>query len=207
MKAYKTVSDYGETEFVERKSKFLSFVYPVTTEKEAVFHIEKARKKFYDSTHVVFAYKLRENNIARFSDDGEPQGTAGLPVLDVINKSGIEDVLIIVVRYFGGILLGAGGLVRAYSKSASLGVEEAVICTMTLCSVFEIKCPYNMLSQTQYILENHVAYKIDIEYMQDITLKYYIEEEKFEILKNDLFDKTNGVITAKQIANEFHKIT
>lgn len=207
MKAYKTVNDYGETEFVERKSKFLSYVYPVTTEKEAVSHIEKARKKFYDSTHVVFAYKLRENNIARFSDDGEPQGTAGLPVLDVINKSGIEDVLIIVVRYFGGILLGAGGLVRAYSKSASLGVEEAVICTMTPCSVFEIKCPYNMLSQVQYILENHVAYKIDIEYMQDITLKYYIEEEKFENLKNDLFDKTNGVITAKQIANEFHKIT
>lgn len=206
MKIYKTVSGNGESEFIEKKSRFISFVYPVTTEKDAVSYIEKARKQFYDSTHVVYAYKLRENNIARFSDDGEPQGTAGIPVLDVINKSGIEDVLIIVVRYFGGTLLGAGGLVRAYSKSASLGVENAVVCTMTPCSVFEIKCPYNLLSQVQYILDNHLAYKIDIFYMQDITLKYYIEQTKFENLKNDLFDKTNGCIIAEITATEFHKI-
>lgn len=207
MKSYKTVNDFGGAEFIERKSKFLSFVYPVSTEQEAVSYIEKARKKFYDSTHVVFAYKIRENNIARFSDDGEPQGTAGIPVLDVINKSGIEDTLIIVVRYFGGILLGAGGLVRAYSKSASLGVENAVICTMTPCSVFDIKCAYNMLSQVQYILENHSSYKINIEYTENIKLTYYIEEEKFENLKQDLFDKTNGSVVAKYIETKFHRIT
>lgn len=206
MKAYKTLNDCAETEFIEKKSKFLSFCYPVTEEKEVLAIIEKARKKFYDSTHVVFAYRLKNNNTARFSDDGEPQGTAGMPVMDVIGKNGIEDALIIVVRYFGGILLGAGGLVRAYSKSASLAVEKAKICTMTPCTVFSIKCNYSMLSSVQYILDNHFAYKIDIEYMQDITLKYYIKEESFESLKNDLFDKTNGTVAAKKIATEFHKI-
>lgn len=206
MKVYKTVEAYGEAEFIEKKSRFLSFVHPVETESDALEIIEKARKKYYDSTHVVFAYKIKENNICRFSDDGEPQGTAGIPVLDVITKNELENVLIIVVRYFGGTLLGAGGLVRAYSKSAVMGVDAAGISIMTPCAVFEINCPYNMLSQIQFILESFECVKMDIIYSDSICLKYYIDDNKFEELKNKITDKTNGQTEAVKLLCEFHKI-
>ncbi len=206
MKVYKTVEKYGESEFIEKKSRFLSFVHPVDTEEDALAIIEKARKKYYDSTHVVFAYKIKENNICRFSDDGEPQGTAGIPVLDVITKNELENILIIVVRYFGGTLLGAGGLVRAYSKSAVMGVEEAGISIMTPCCVFEIVCPYNLLSTVQFILDSFDCVKMDITYGENICLKYYIDETKFDELNGKITDKTNGQLTLLKIETEFHKI-
>jgi len=205
-KPYKTVEKYGESEFVEKKSSFLSFVHPVDNEKDAIEIIEKARKKYYDSTHVVYAYKISENNISRFSDDGEPQGTAGIPVLDVITKNNLENVLIIVVRYFGGTLLGAGGLVRAYSKSAVLGVENAGICTMSPCTLFEISCPYNLFQSVQFLLESLNCVKIDIVYSSDILLKYYIDENDYEHLCEKITDKTNGQLTVLKTGNEFHKI-
>ncbi len=203
---YKTVAKYGESEFIEKKSRFLSFVHPVETEEDALDIIEKARKKYYDSTHVVFAYKIKENNICRFSDDGEPQGTAGIPVLDVITKNDLENVLIIVVRYFGGTLLGAGGLVRAYSKSAVMGVEEAGTALVTPCTVFEIVCPYNLLSTVQFILDSFSCVKTDISYGSEILLKYYIDEKDYESLSDKITDKTNGQIKLKKLATEFHRL-
>ena len=106
MNSYKTVRQDGISEYTEKKSRFISYVYPVSAESDALSKLEKLRKKHYDATHVVFAYKIKENNIQRFSDDGEPQGTAGVPVLEVINKGELTDVMIAVVRYFGGTLLG-----------------------------------------------------------------------------------------------------
>ena len=205
-KPYKTVAKYGESEFVEKKSRFLSFVHPIENEADALDIIEKARKKYYDATHVVFGYKIKENNICRFSDDGEPQGTAGIPVLDVIVKNELENVLIIVVRYFGGTLLGAGGLVRAYSKSAVLGVENAGICSMTPCTLFEISCPYNLLQSVQFLLDSLNCVKIDIIYGSDILLKYYIDENDFEKLCEKITDKTNGQLVVRNIGNEFHRL-
>ncbi len=205
-KPYKTVEKYGESEFIEKKSSFLSFVHPVDNEKDAIEIIEKARKKYYDSTHVVYAYKIKENNISRFSDDGEPQGTAGIPVLDVLTKNELENVLIIVVRYFGGTLLGAGGLVRAYSKSAVLGVEDAGICSMTPCVLFEINCPYNLLQTVQFLLESFNCVKSDIIYGSDILLKYYIDENDFSKMSEKITDKTNGQLTVLETGREFHRI-
>ncbi len=205
-KPYKTVSKYGESEFIEKKSQFLSFVHPIEEESDAIDIIEKARKKYYDATHVVYAYKIKENNISRFSDDGEPQGTAGIPVLDVIVKNELQNVLIIVVRYFGGTLLGAGGLVRAYSKSAVLGVEDAQICYMTPCTTFEIRCPYNLLQSVQFLLESLNSVKIDIIYESDILLKYYIDENDFQKLCEKITDKTNGQLVVTKTGNEFHRL-
>ena len=205
-KDYKTVEKFAETEFIEKKSRFISFVYPIISEAEAISHIEAARKRFYDSSHVVYAYKIRENNISRFSDDGEPQGTAGIPVLEVINKSDLIDALVIVVRYFGGTMLGAGGLVRAYSKSASLGISEANIITMAVCIEFSIDCPYHMFGKIEYVLINNNAVKINIEYGENVKINYYIEEDNFERLKKEITEASNGVIEVSETSIEFYKV-
>jgi len=115
---YKTVSKEGTAEIVEKKSRFIASVKPVSTEEEALEFVSQVKAKYRDARHNVYAYVVTENNISRFTDDGEPSGTAGAPVLDVILKEGLTDVAIVVTRYFGGTLLGTGGLVRAYGKSA-----------------------------------------------------------------------------------------
>ena len=206
MNSYKTVLKDGISEFIEKKSRFISYVYPMTDEAEIQKKLEELRKKHYDSTHVVFAYKITKNNIQRFSDDGEPQGTAGVPVLDVILKSDLTDVLVVVVRYFGGTLLGAGGLVRAYSKSASMGIEEAKIITMCECVNFEIECPYHSLGKIQYVLNEVGAIKNDILYEENITLKYYIKEDEFSRLKKEMTEATNGTIEISEKLHEFKAI-
>ena len=127
MKEYKTVEFENSDEFIEKKSKFIGYVKPVKTQEEATEFINKIKSKHWDATHNVYAYVLQENNIQRYSDDGEPSGTAGVPVLDVILKSNLVDVCVVVTRYFGGTLLGAGGLVRAYSHGSKIAVEAGNI--------------------------------------------------------------------------------
>ena len=112
---YKTIRNAAEDEFVEKRSRFIGHALPVTTEEEALAFIAEMKSKYWDASHNVYAYILREGGIQRFSDDGEPQGTAGIPTLDVLRKEGLTDLVVVVTRYFGGILLGGGGLVRAYS--------------------------------------------------------------------------------------------
>ena len=116
--AYTTLAREAEAEIMEKRSRFIATVKPVETEAEALAFLEGLRKTYWDATHNVYAYILEENNIMRYSDDGEPSGTAGLPVLDMLKKEGLTNLIVVVTRYFGGILLGTGGLVHAYSKSA-----------------------------------------------------------------------------------------
>lgn len=118
---YTTLAGYGEDEFVEKRSRFIGYAAPVSTEAEAVAFVNSIRERHREATHNVYAYILREGQIKRYSDDGEPQGTAGIPVLDVLQKAGIVDAVVVVTRYFGGTLLGAGGLVRAYTEGAAIG--------------------------------------------------------------------------------------
>ena len=183
MSSYKTVKKTSECEIIEKKSRFIALTYPVTTEEEALTHLEAARKKYYDATHVVFAYRIRNNQIQRFSDDGEPQGTAGVPVLEVLAKGEITNTLSIVVRYFGGTLLGAGGLIRAYSKSAHEGVTVSQVITMAECVEFSIQCPYHLLGQVEHILMEQNCRKLSVEYADQITMKYYVEESSFPKLE------------------------
>lgn len=203
MNSYKTVRQDGISEYTEKKSRFISYVYPVSAESDALSKLEKLRKKHYDATHVVFAYKIKENNIQRFSDDGEPQGTAGVPVLEVINKGELTDVMIAVARYFGGTLLGAGGLVRAYSKSASLGVASAIPVNMCECTLFDIECPYTLLGKLQNTLSANGAKKNDIIYADNITLKYYIKEEDLDKLIKDITEVSNGTCKVSVTDTEF----
>lgn len=203
MNSYKTVRQDGISEYTEKKSRFISYVYPVSAESDALSKLEKLRKKHYDASHVVFAYKIKDNNIQRFSDDGEPQGTAGVPVLEVINKGELTDVMIAVVRYFGGTLLGAGGLVRAYSKSASLGVASAIPVNMCECTLFDIECPYTLLGKLQNTLSANGAKKNDIIYADNITLKYYIKEEDLDKLIKDITEVSNGTCKVSVTDTEF----
>ena len=123
MKEYKTVEFESKDEFIEKKSRFIGYVKPVKTQEEATEFINAIKSKHWDATHNVSAYVLRDNNIQRSSDDGEPSGTAGVPTLDVLLKEGIVDTCVVVTRYFGGTLLGAGGLIRAYSHASKIAVD------------------------------------------------------------------------------------
>lgn len=201
---FKTVDKPSTGQVIEKKSNFLSFVYPINNEEMALEYINNAKKKYYDARHVVFAYKLKEQNISRFSDDGEPQGTAGVPILDVIIKNQLENVLIIIVRYFGGVLLGAGGLIRAYSKAAATGIIDIV--TMSECIEFELICPYNLLKTIEYLLKKFDCVKLSIEYDQNILLKYYIEEQFYLKLQEEITNTTNGEIIIEICKKNFYKI-
>ena len=138
MKEYKTVEFESKDEFVEKKSRFIGYVKPVKTQEEATNFINSIKSKHWDATHNVSAFVLRENNIQRSSDDGEPSGTAGVPTLDVLLKENLVDVCVVVTRYFGGTLLGAGGLIRAYSHSSKIAVEAGHIITMAPCKVLSV---------------------------------------------------------------------
>ena len=148
-KLYRTVENTVSAEFEEKKSRFIGHITHVTTEEEAAAFIKSKQKEFHDATHNVFAYKLKGGMVARYSDDGEPTGTSGMPTLDTINKSELEDVCIVVTRYFGGTLLGASGLVRAYSKAASLAISAARIATYEEFAEFFLSCSYSDYQKVQ----------------------------------------------------------
>lgn len=147
---YKTVARAASAEMVEKKSRFIGHCRPVKTEDEAIAFINAVRAAHREATHNVYAYIVRENNAMRYSDDGEPAGTAGVPVLEVLRKEGLSDVVVVVTRYFGGVLLGAGGLVRAYGKSARLGVDAAERVERLLCGIYSVKTDYSAYGKLQY---------------------------------------------------------
>ena len=183
-KGYFTVDGYGEASFVEKRSEFIGYAKQVETEAEAIVFINEIRKKHSDATHNVYAYVTRKNNIQRYSDDGEPQGTAGIPVLDVIRKRGLTDTVIVVTRYFGGILLGGGGLVRAYGSAASSAVEAAGIAEYAVFAEFNVECDYSDYQKIQYDIFNNGIKIINSDFAEGVTLKlacleaYYMETEK-----------------------------
>lgn len=150
--SYKTIKKPAEAELVEKKSRFICHIRPVSTEKEALDFLNEMRASYRDATHNVYAYIIRENNIMRYSDDGEPGGTSGVPTLEVLRKEGLTDVAVVTTRYFGGTLLGAGGLVRAYGKAAKLGVDAAGIVTRALCRKVTVTVDYGMSGKIQYAI-------------------------------------------------------
>ena len=141
---YFTISQPAEASFIEKRSEFIGCIAPVSTKDEAVEFINSIKSKHRKAKHNVYAYILRKDNISRYSDDGEPQGTAGVPVLDVLKKRGLTDVCVVVTRYFGGILLGGGGLVRAYSHAAAIACDAAHIMNMCVCKKIKIECDYSL---------------------------------------------------------------
>ena len=140
---YTTLAKEASAEFEEKRSLFIGYAKPTKTEEEALEFVAKIKQKHKDATHNVFGYSMKHGILARYSDDGEPQGTAGMPVLDVIRKSGVDDATVVVTRYFGGVLLGAGGLVRAYSHAAKLAIDAAGIAVYEHYTSFRLTCSYS----------------------------------------------------------------
>ena len=199
---YFTISENAEDSFIEKKSEFIGYIAPVSTNDEAVEFVNSVKARHRKAKHNVYAYILRQDNISRYSDDGEPQGTAGMPVLDVIKRQGVTDCLIAVVRYFcvvvtryfGGILLGGGGLVRAYSHAASLACDAAHIMNMCLCHRLKIVSDYGMYGKISYILPNFETITVSSDFSDDVTLEILVLSEKLDALKNELIEITNASV-------------
>lgn len=189
VKPYLTPGGCGEAEFSERRSRFIGRVWPVSIEEEALAHIKSARERHWDATHNVYAYSIRNTGAARYSDDGEPQGTAGIPVFDVFRKGGVTDFCCVVTRYFGGILLGAGGLVRAYSQAAKLALDAAGILTMRLWAIALVACPYPLLELLKLEIRRLGGVIEDIEYGADAVFRVALPAEmrgEFGVSVSDL---------------------
>lgn len=182
MNRYKTVAGEGAAEITEKKSRFITYVSPVCNESEAQGFIGKIRKKHYDASHNVFAYSVGlDPEYVKASDDGEPSGTAGAPMLDVLQKEGIKDCAVVVTRYFGGTLLGAGGLVRAYQRAAKEGLLASGVVERILCAEYGLIVDYHTYGKVKYELEKE-SYRIaDIVYTDVVELRIIVETEKNEM--------------------------
>ena len=201
MAAYKTVSVEATDEFIEKKSRFIGYACPVTTEEEAQALIAARKKKYWDASHNVWAYVLRSGTV-RCSDDGEPQGTAGVPVLDVLQKAGITDCVVVVTRYFGGTLLGAGGLVRAYSHGASIGVQAAKPVMMRPCTVVSVTCDYSRYGGVQALLSAH-AQMGETEFGEAVTLTATMPEEEVDTVQAALTELSAGQLVLTPIEQKY----
>lgn len=206
MEEYKTVEFESSDSFIEKKSKFIGYVKPVKSQQEAVDFINAIKSKHWDATHNVYAYVLRENNIQRYSDDGEPGGTAGVPVLDVLLKEGLQDVCVVATRYFGGTLLGAGGLVRAYSHTSKIAVESGNIITMAQCSIMSVGVDYSFYERLNVLLSSHNANIINTNFADNVTVTFSVKEDGVEKLREKLIDISNGKYDIKYIESRFAKV-
>lgn len=192
---YSTIYEKAQASFIEKKSEFIGSIKPVKTNDEAVEFINEIRSQHRKATHNVYAYILRDGNITRYSDDGEPQGTAGVPVLDVLQKEGLTDICCVVTRYFGGILLGGGGLVRAYSHSAKIAVEASERMVMCSCYPVDVKAEYTLYGKIVYILAEFEVKIIDTEFSENVIIKMLVRSEYVTGLEEKLIDIANGNIT------------
>ena len=205
-KDYKTVLENASDEFVEKRSRFIGYCKPVKTEQEAIDFINEKRSEHWNATHNVYAYSLREGNIKRYSDDGEPSGTAGMPVLDVIVKNEIFDVVVVVTRYFGGVLLGTGGLVRAYSHGSKIAVEAAKPAIMQNCLVCEARCAYNQYGKVSSLIIGVGAAVDDTVYESDVLVKFHIKPDLLGTLNKKLADATSGEVTVEQKDEQYFAV-
>lgn len=202
-KDYKTVLKNASDEFVEKRSRFIGYCKPVTTEQEAIDFINEKRSEHWNATHNVYAYSLREGNIKRYSDDGEPSGTAGMPVLDVITKNEIFDVVVVVTRYFGGVLLGTGGLVRAYSQGAKIALEAGEVALMQNCYMCSCKCAYNQYGRVSSLIMGIGGNVDDTVFESDVVLKFHISPDLFNSLNKKLADATAGEVELEICEEKF----
>ncbi len=191
---YFTVSDFSKASFVEKNSEFIGHICPVKNGDEAIEFIEKIKSEHRKARHNVYAYIVRENNISRYSDDGEPQGTAGVPVLEVLKKNNLTDVCCVVTRYFGGILLGGGGLLRAYSHSAKIAIDSAQILNMSECRKVTLISDYNMYGKISYCLPEFHVKMINSEFEENVKIQFFVKIEHHNELVTKIIDITNGKI-------------
>ena len=204
-KVYITVKGYGEARFEEKKSVFIGYCEHVTSEDEALSFVKKIKEKHKDATHNCYGYVMKGGILCRYSDDGEPQGTAGKPILDMLVKSGVDDVCVVVTRYFGGILLGAGGLVRAYTAAAKLAIDEAGIITYEKYSEFRITLNYSDYQKLLAKLPSFNAKIDNTEFGMDVVLDIAMRAplaDRFNLFLKELF---NDKIKAEFLGERYDK--
>ncbi len=203
---YITVRAEGADQFVEKKSRFIGSCRPVSTEEEALEFIAGLKSRYWDASHNVYAYILREGNIQRFSDDGEPQGTAGIPVIEAMKKSGVTDAVVVATRYFGGILLGGGGLIRAYSHTATIALAAAERVRMKQCLKLSISCSYDSYGRVQALVPECGGIVDDTVFTDSVTLLLHLEPERLEGLSRRLADATSGRAAVERLGEEFYAL-
>lgn len=187
-----TIKQNAKAEIVEKKSRFISFAIKTETETDALSELEKVKTMYPDATHHTYAYVINDNGVLyqRYSDDKEPSGTAGLPILEVLKKNNIENVLIIVVRYFGGTLLGTGGLARAYSQSAKEAFEQAGLARRVDCAVFILTTDYSSYEKLKRIMEEHTV--MDVKFTEQVIVRFAAEDLKAEEQIGKIYELVNN---------------
>lgn len=203
MDSYITVHHRSKFEFEDRKSIFIGEVMPVQTETDAIAFIESVKKRYPDARHHVYAYVLRDNAIMRFTDDGEPQGTAGMPILDIIRKKGLTDIVIVVTRYFGGTLLGTGGLVHAYSASALGAIDAAKVITYDLYTEVSFKVSYSDYQKLALIFAEFEFRVEDTSFLADVEIVGRVVKNKLENFEKKLTETTSGRSKLEIIGEKF----
>ena len=192
MNAYRVPFENGESEFVEKRSRFISHIWRVETEAEARSHIEEMKKRYYDARHNCWCYLLKEGGVVRYSDDGEPQGTAGQPMLNVFQRETITNVCCVVTRYFGGVLLGAGGLVRAYTQSAKDALDAAGISVVRRWVEVTVPCPYSFFERLRLEVEAVGGVLGETEYAAEVTVHALLPEGAVEAFSARVTELTAG---------------
>lgn len=202
MQEYTTILGSAQDEFVERKSRFIGYIAPVETEEEAMAFIAQIKQQNRDATHNTYAYILK-NGVKRYSDDGEPQGTAGVPMLDCIEKEGLVDVAVVVTRYFGGILLGAGGLVRAYSHGAKIAVDAAQRKLMTTCTLLGMELDYSFYGKLNYILPKYVCRVEQLDFGAVVSMKVLFKQDQCEAFIKEVTEMSAALVVPQVLEERF----
>ena len=202
MDEYLVPTGYGEDEFIEKKSRFIGRVWCVETEEEALARIQEMKKQHYDATHNCWAYVIRDGAM-RFSDDGEPGGTAGNPMMQVLQREQLYNVVCVVTRYFGGILLGAGGLVRAYTKGAKIAIDAAGKSMKRVWTVLYLPCPYSFYDRIRLEIAAFDGVIRDTQFGAEVELEVLVAEGKTQAFLERLTDMTAGTVEAMGIGKEY----
>ncbi len=202
MDEYLVPTQFGEDEFIEKKSRFIGRVWPVETEEEALLHIAEMKKQHYDATHNCWAYVIKDGAV-RFSDDGEPGGTAGMPMVQVLQKENLYNVCCVVTRYFGGTLLGAGGLVRAYTKGAKIAIDAAGKSMKRVWSVICLPCPYTYYERVKLEVEANAGIIRDTQFGSEVELEILVAEADAQKFLDKIVDMTAGTVEGMIIAQEY----
>lgn len=205
MESYTTIDAPATAEFVEKRSRFLGEIRPISTEEEFSAFLAEKRAQHYDARHHCSGYILR-SGAQRYSDDGEPQGTAGIPILEILRREEIQDAAIVVTRYFGGTLLGAGGLVRAYSHTAKEALTAATRVVICRCTVFSLPVPYPLYDRVALLLTEHGAKVLDTDFGQAVTVQALLPSHQYDEFFHQLTQLTSGTLLPILLEDRFDRI-
>lgn len=205
MQSYTTIAAPAQETFVEKRSRFIGYVAPICSEEEAASFISEKKSAHWDASHNVYAYILRDGT-QRYSDDGEPQGTAGVPVLEVLRKEGLVDIVAVVTRYFGGVLLGAGGLVRAYSHSAKLGLDVAQRRYLCECTALSIECAYDFYGKLTHLLQTYRTVQLDVDFGVLVRMELLLRDCDRDAFEKALTELSAAAVTVRELDRRFAEI-